>query len=197
MFTGIITKVGRLKEKNNSLYTFSADQAFCRMLANGTSVAINGACFTVVDLPDDTIFSVEIMPESQRKTMLGTLHSGDEVNLELPATAEMFLSGHIVQGHVDGTGEIISIEKDGISKIVTISLPNDLNKYVVQKGSIAVNGISLTVIDVDEKSFSVGIIPFTWENTMLPNIKIGDLVNIESDIFARYVEKLTVSKGRN
>lgn len=195
MFTGIITCVGRLKEKKNSLYTFEVSKAFCRKLEYGTSVAINGACFTVIELPEPDSFSVEIMPESQKKTMLGKLDPKDEVNLELPTTAEMFLSGHIVQGHVDGTGKIHAITKDGISRIVTISLPKELNKYLVQKGSIAVNGISLTIIDVDDDFFSVGIIPFTWENTMLPNLQIGDSVNIESDIFARYVEKLT-AKGK-
>lgn len=194
MFTGIITQVGRLKEKHNSQYTFLADKAFCQKLENGTSVAVNGACLTVVDLPDSESFSVEIMHESERKTMLNKLQIGAQVNLELPTTAEMFLSGHIVQGHVDGVGSILSLEKDGISRLVSISLPEELNKYVVPKGSIAINGVSLTVIEVDTKSFTVGIIPFTWENTMLNRLQEGDLVNIETDIFARYVEKLVVTK---
>lgn len=197
MFTGIITAVGRLKEKKDSLYTLSADKVFCRQLEHGTSVSVNGACLTVIDLPDSNSFSVEVMHESQKKTMLGTLNSGDSVNLELPTTAEMFLSGHIVQGHVDGTGKVLSITDEGISKIVTINLQKELNKYVVQKGSIAINGVSLTVIDVNDASFTVGIIPFTWDNTMLHHIEIGDKVNIETDIFARYVEKLISKEGKN
>ena len=112
----------------------------------------------------------------------------------MPATPTTFLSGHIVQGHVDGTGEILSITKEGISNIVTIKISEELSKHIVEKGSITVNGISLTVITIDDTSFSVGIIPFTWEHTMLHEVTVGDAVNIETDIVAKYVEKL-VKKG--
>jgi riboflavin synthase len=191
MFTGIISHLGKVKEKNESLFTFNVDKAFARKLENGTSVAINGACMTVTNVDEDQ-FSVEVMPESQKRTMLGFLKRYDLVNLELPATAETVLSGHIVQGHVDGIGEILAIEEEGISKLITISVPEDLKKYIVEKGSIAINGISLTVISIDDKQCTVGIIPFTWENTMLHTVNVGDMVNIETDIFAKYVEKLLV-----
>jgi riboflavin synthase len=197
MFTGIITDLGRLQEKKESLYTFAVKRNFRKKLEHGTSVAVNGVCLTVIDLPDDESFSAEVMPESQKKTMLGSLDENDIVNLELPAKAETFLSGHIVQGHVDRTVKILHIEREGISNIVSLELPKDLQKYVVQKGSIAINGISLTVIDVYNESFSVGVIPFTWDNTMLHRVAIGDKVNIETDIFARYVEKLITVKKEN
>ncbi len=190
MFTGIITHIGKLQIRKDSLYTFEVVSSFVKKLELGTSVSINGACMTVTDLSDEQSFSVEIMPESQKKTMLVNLIIDDLVNLELPATPDTFLSGHIVQGHVDGTGEIVSIKEEGISKIVAVSVSKNLQKYIVEKGSIAVNGISLTIIDVNNETFRVGIIPHTWKNTMLQNSKLGDTVNIETDIIAKYAEKL-------
>lgn len=190
MFTGIISDRGKLQMKDGALFTFEAENTFVRKLEKGTSVSVNGACMTVIDFPDEKSFSVEVMPESQKRTMLGSLQKNDSVNLELPATPDTFLSGHIVQGHVDGTGEVLSVEEAGISKIITISVPEALQKYIIEKGSIAVNGISLTVISIDDTSFTVGIIPFTWKNTMLHTIKPGDSVNVETDLFARYTEKL-------
>jgi riboflavin synthase len=145
---------------------------------------------TVTELIDAENFSVDVMPESEKRTMFGLLETDELVNLELPATPETFLSGHIVQGHVDDVGEIVSIKDAGISKIVTIDMPSELKKYIVEKGSITINGVSLTVIHVDDTSFRVGIIPFTWEHTMLYTIEAGIKVNIETDVFARYVENM-------
>lgn len=195
MFTGIISDLGKLKAKNESLFIFEADASFVKKLDNGTSVSINGACMTVTDLPDAKSFSVEVMPESQNRTMLGSLKTDDLVNLELPATPETFLSGHIVQGHIDGTGEILSIKHEGISVILTVAITKELQKYIVTKGSIAINGISLTVINVDDRACRVGIIPFTWEHTMFHQVTIGDDINIETDILAKYTEKLLNKKG--
>jgi riboflavin synthase len=189
MFTGIISELGRVQAKEGELFTFRAPRAFVKKLENGTSVSINGTCLTVTKV-DGTTFSVEIMPESQRRTMLGFLKKYDVVNLELPVTPETVLSGHIVQGHVDGIGEIAAIEDDGISKRITVSVPKELQKYIVEKGSIALNGISLTVISIEEDQCTVGIIPFTWSNTMLHTLHIGDAINIETDVFAKYVEKM-------
>lgn len=188
MFTGIITHLGKLVGKKGSVFTFIANPAFCKKFGIGTSVAINGVCLTVFKTSKKS-FSVEIMPETQSKTMLGHLKIGKPVNLELPLAPKDFLSGHIVQGHVDVAAKLEKITKEGNSHILKFSIPNNLSKYLVEKGSIAVNGISLTVIEAGEKFFTVGIIPFTWNNTMLKNIKPGDLVNIEVDILAKYIEK--------
>jgi riboflavin synthase len=189
MFTGIISDLGSLQSKDDSVFRFRATKSFIKKLEKGTSVSINGACMTVTAIDGNT-FSVEVMPESQKRTMLSLLKRNDLVNMELSATPETVLSGHIVQGHIDGTGEVLVIDDEGISKIIAISVPEGLKKYIVEKGSIAINGISLTVITIDEDQFTVGIIPYTWDHTMLHTLNEGDTVNIETDIFAKYVEKI-------
>lgn len=189
MFTGIITHLGRLVKVQKTVYTFSASLSFCKRITKGTSVAVNGVCLTVFEKKASR-FSTEIMPETARKTMLVNLKEKDTINLELPSSLSSFLSGHLVQGHVDGVGKIEKITKEKNSYIFTISYPKDLGKYITQKGVISINGISLTVIDAERNSFTVGIIPYTWQNTMLKTAKRGDLVNIEVDIIARYLENL-------
>lgn len=188
MFTGIITHVGKLEKKEKSVFTFSAPRGLMRKLKKGTSLAVNGCCLTVNNFSSE-LFSVEVMPETQKKTMFGSLQSGSMVNLELPVLASSFLSGHIVQGHIDGVGTVKRVEKEGNSRILTITVPKSIMHYIVAKGSIAINGISLTVISVNKNSFTVGITAYTWEHTMLHLGKIGDLVNIETDIVAKYIEK--------
>lgn len=189
MFTGIIAHTGKLKKKEKQLFTFSAPNTLIQKLEKGDSIAVNGCCLTVIDVSDNT-FSVEIMPETQNKTIIGKLGIGDIVNFELPMSMNSLLSGHILQGHIDGIGTVLKIQKIKNSHILTIDVPKSLTYYVVEKGSIAVNGISLTVIDTGKDFFTVGIVPYTLENTMLREIKTGDFVNIEVDIFAKYVEKL-------
>lgn len=189
MFTGIITHLGSLKEKRGSKFTFSVDKSFCDQIKNGTSIAVNGVCLTVIDKPTPGTFAIEIMPETQKKTMFGKLQKNNLINLELPVTPQTLLSGHIVQGHVDATGKIGSIIKEGNSKLITVHLPESLTKFIIEKGSIALNGISLTVITVASSSFTVGIIPYTWTHTMLHETQVGDLVNIEVDVLAKYIEK--------
>ncbi|MFA6424147.1 MAG: riboflavin synthase [Candidatus Magasanikbacteria bacterium] len=189
MFTGIIENLGKLEKTNGVSFVFSADQSFCNKLKKGTSVSINGVCLTIVKKPSKKSFLVEIMPETQKKTMLGKLKIKDTVNFELPATVNTFLSGHVVQGHVDGVGTVQTIESDGNSHLLKIKAPGDVLEFVVKKGSVAINGISFTVISVDTKFFTVGIIPFTWEKTMLHDIKIGDSINIETDILGKYLKK--------
>ena len=189
MFTGIITHLGRLVKVQKTVYTFSAPLSFCKRITKGTSIAVNGVCLTTFKKKEDQ-FSIEIMPETAKKTMVQTLRQNDLVNLELPVSPFSFLSGHLVAGHVDGVGKIGKVKKEGNSRMLTIYYPKNLGKYITQKGSIAVNGISLTVIDVERNSFTVGIIPYTWQNTMLKTAKMGDPVNIEVDIVAKYVEKL-------
>lgn len=190
MFTGIITHLGKVESIYNSKYTFSADSSFFKQVRGGSSVSVNGVCLTVISNPKSNRFTIEVMPETARKTMLVNLAIGDMVNLELPATYKTFLSGHIVQGHADGVGIITNISNEGNSRILTIGIDKHLTHYIVEKGSISVNGISLTVISAKDDHFTVGIIPYTWNHTMLYTIKINSKVNIEVDILAKYAEKL-------
>lgn len=195
VFTGIITHVGSIVEKTSKTLTVQSHKKLIKKLKNGTSIAVNGICLTVVGLKNNT-FTIDFMPETSNKTNIQYYQKGTLVNLELPATSETFLAGHIVQGHIDGVGRITDITKKGNSRIFTFSIPKSIEKYIVDKGSIALNGISLTVINVENDKFIVGIIPHTWDKTMLHAAKIGDFVNIEVDILAKYVEKL-ISKNKN
>ena len=193
MFTGIITHLGVVKDKSTSDLIIATDAQLVKKVTHGASVAVNGICLTVVAF-DKKTFTINFMPETARKTSIQYFKKQDLVNLELPATPETFLAGHIVQGHVDAVGKILKIIDEGNSRIVTVSFPNKLSKYIVEKGSITMNGISLTVISAKENQFTVGIIPHTWEHTMLHTGEIGDAVNLEVDILAKYIEKLRKSK---
>lgn len=190
MFTGIINNLGKLTDKNGAFFTFSAERKFCSKITQGISVSINGVCLTATEKADSS-FSVEIMPETLNRTMLGNLKIDDLVNLELPLTPQSFLSGHIVQGHIDGIANLTSLSKQKNSYILKFSISGNISKYMVEKGSIAINGISLTIIEANKNYFTVSIIPYTWENTMLHSLKTGDKVNIEVDILAKYLERLT------
>ena len=189
MFTGIINHLGKIVEKKGGKLSIASDKYLLKSLQEGTSIAVNGICLTVTK-HSSRDFSIDFIPETEKKTNIGSLSKNDLVNLELPATPGTFLAGHIVQGHVDDVGKVKEIIKKGNSRIFTFEINKKLSKYVVPKGSIAVNGISLTVIDVDKNNFSVGIIPYTLKNTMFHSIKTGDLVNIEVDVLAKYIEKL-------
>lgn len=189
MFTGIITNLGKLTKKDGPVFTFVADLSFYKKIRNGTSVAINGVCLTVSKKTLHT-FSVEVMPETLSKTTLGNLKTNNLVNLELPLTPMDFISGHIVQGHVDGLAKLTDIIKWRNSHLLKFNIKPTLSKYIVEKGSISINGIALTIIEIDKNYFTVGIIPYTWANTMLHTIKKNNFVNIEIDILAKYVEKL-------
>lgn len=188
MFTGIITHLGKVVKKEKAVFTFSADDSLTKQLEAGTSIAVNGVCLTVLEKPQTYEFSVEIMPETQQKTNMSTLKENDLVNLELPATTNSFLSGHIVQGHIDTTAKIIEIKEVGNSHLMTFSINPEFTKYIIEKGSITVNGIALTVITKTNDQFDVGIIPHTWQHTMLHTTKINDQVNIEVDVLAKYIE---------
>ncbi len=189
MFTGIITHLGKVESIAKSCYTLSYDYSFFKKLGQGSSVAVNGICLTVDADPKMRRFSFEVMPETVKKTMVGTLKVGDYVNLELPMSANALFEGHIVQGHVDDIGMIKKIRPEGNSHILTIKVKSELSRYLINKGSIAVNGISLTIIEAKHSFFTVGIIPYTWKHTMLQYAKIDDLVNIEVDVLAKYAEK--------
>ena len=193
MFTGIIETVGTVKHidraEGHARLTISADVEVLRDVKVGDSVAVNGTCLTVVERTDEGV-SFDAVYETMRKTALGHLASGDPVNLERPLAANGRFDGHIVQGHVDMTGSIASIRQVDNSYMIYIDVPRDMMRYIVRKGSIAVDGISLTVVDAEDRTFSVAIIPHTWTATNLSSKRAGDPVNIETDIIGKYVEKL-------
>ncbi len=189
MFTGIITHAGKVADISRSEIKIRASDSLVRKLNRGASISVNGACLTVA-VKDGNSFTADVMPETRVRTNLRYLKRGKLVNLELPATPNTFLSGHLVQGHIDGTARLEHIVKKGTGRILKFSFPPTLSKYVVEKGSIAVDGIALTVVEAKRNYFSVGIIPHTWTTTAMHTICIGDATNIEVDIIAKYVEKL-------
>ena len=188
MFTGIISNLGKVKSNKNGTLSISANKKIVSSLKIGDSVAVNGVCLTVSKKTPVNLDFI-VMPETEGRTNFSMLKTGGLVNLETAATPKTFLSGHFVQGHVDGVGEISEIKNNGNSRLIKIKIAPTLNRYVVRKGSIAINGISLTVVSCDKSSFVVAIIPHTWENTVLHSVKIGDKVNIEVDVLAKYLEK--------
>jgi len=189
MFTGIVENLGKVGQINNNSFVFSTNAVFCKKIKKGTSVAVNGVCLTVVNKPSKSSFLVEVVPETKDRTMLGHLKKNELVNLELPATVNTFLSGHVVQGHIDGVGKLESIVSLDNSKVLKIKTTKEILDFIVKKGSITLNGISLTVVSVEKNNFTVAIIPFTWNNTMLSKIKVGDDLNIETDVLGKYLKK--------
>ena len=188
MFTGIAEQVGTVA----SLGQERLGVQFSKVLAGlkaGDSIAVNGACLTVVELGLDTLW-VDLSPETLRRTNLGVLKQGDGVNLERPLGATDRLQGHIVQGHVDGTGVVRSLRPEGGSVLFGFGAPRRLMPYIVEKGFLAVDGASLTVVKRSASSFTVAVIPYTLEHTVLKDRKRGDSVNLEVDIVAKYVESL-------
>ncbi|WP_018350070.1 riboflavin synthase [Longispora albida] len=192
MFTGIVEELGELvalEWRGSEAVITVRGPKVTKDAQHGDSIAVNGVCLTVVTNEGDA-FTADVMKESFDRSSLGALQVGDRVNLERAATLSTRLGGHLVQGHVDGTGSIISRSPGGGWEDVRITLPADLNRYVVEKGSITVDGISLTVSALDEESFTVSLIPTTLELTTLGRKGPGDLVNLEIDVIAKYVEKL-------
>ena len=189
MFTGIVEEVGNVREIASGTLLVNAE-TILEALEVKDSICINGACLTVIRI-DEHGFGVNVVPETLRRTDLGELSAGDFVNLERSVLLGGRLGGHIVQGHVDGTAEISSIIDDGDAKLYSFRIPKNVSSYVVVKGFICVDGISLTVVDCDENSFAVTLIPYTADHTVLGTKNVGDTVNIEVDIIAKYVEKLS------
>lgn len=192
MFTGLVSELGVVKSCKQSGNSFKLEIGASRILKDlriGDSIAVNGACLTVVEFNKDS-FKVDVMPQTSKNTVVPNFKMGDKVNLERTVRLGDRLDGHIVQGHVDFVGKIISYKKDDIAMIISISVDKKALKYIVLKGSIAIDGISLTVSQVAEDWFSVSIIPHTAKNTTLGWKKEGDWVNIETDILGKYVEKL-------
>lgn len=192
MFTGIITDTGTIKKRTARGLEIDPGAHIARQLKTGDSVSVNGACLTVASKNARTI-RADVMEETWKKTMLGKLKSAQIVNLELPLKIGSLISGHFVQGHIDGVAKIISIKKDGAGAALALEAPAEIARYLVDKGSIAIDGVSLTIVKSNKKKFSVGIIPHTWNNTMLCTLKAGDLVNVEIDILAKYAKKLLKS----
>jgi len=188
MFTGIVEEVGRVASLASNCLTIRTHQLMDG-LKSGDSIAVNGACLTVVAFGEDT-FSVELSPETLRRTSIGALTVGAGVNLERPLAINDRLGGHIVQGHVDGTGRITSRKPEGDCVILRVGSPRRLIPYIVEKGFVAVDGISLTVVKKGASSFTLSVIPYTLENTNLKGKPVGDRVNLEVDIVAKYVESL-------
>jgi riboflavin synthase len=196
MFTGLIEALGEVAEMKPTPAGFRlrVTTPLAPELTPGESLAVNGVCLTVVSADTDGVHA-DISPETARVSSLGALKRGTIVNLERPLRADARLGGHFVQGHVDATGTLEDMRQEGDSYWLTVRFPPLLAPYIVRKGSIAVNGISLTVAGVDDRNFDVQIIPFTWEHTNLHTAKRGDLVNIECDILGKYVVRVAELAG--
>ena len=193
MFTGIVEEMGEVVRLTDA----GGDSAIIAVRGpvvtsdakHGDSISVNGVCLTVIDNVDG-VFTADVMGESLRRSSLGVLRAGSQVNLERAATVGTRLGGHLVQGHVDGVGRIIAREPADEWEVLRFTLPPELGRYVVEKGSITVDGVSLTVMEVTDDTFSVGLIPTTLKLTVLGAKSVGDPVNLEVDVIAKYVEKM-------
>ena len=193
IFTGLVATTGAVRalDRTSDGVRMRVESALASELEQGDSVAVNGVCLTAVEVSGGD-FQADVMGETLRRSSLGPLEGGDAVNLELPLRASDRLGGHMVQGHVDGLGSVADVEADGFATLVRIACAGELLRYVVEKGSIAVDGVSLTVAEVDDEGFSVSLIPATRARTTLGSLSPGRAVNLEVDVLAKYVEKLLV-----
>ena len=193
MFTGIVEEVGTIRAMTKGELVIGASKVL-QDVALGDSIAVNGICLTVTKF-DAASFHVDVMPETMRRTSLALLQKGCHVNLERALTLSSRLGGHIVSGHIDGTGKILSFTQEGNAILLKISAEAGLLRYIIEKGSVALDGISLTVTEVTSQDFTVSLIPHTREVTILGERKAGDPINIENDVIGKYVERfLTVSQ---
>jgi riboflavin synthase len=192
LFTGLVEERGtvvRIDELSDSVRMTVSGPLVTSDARHGDSIAVNGVCLTVVGQEADS-FTADVMRETLSRSSLGALTAGDAVNLERAARLDARIGGHLVQGHVDGTAEVLSISPSDNWTLVRFSLPNELARYVVEKGSITVDGVSLTVVEAGDDYFSVSLIPETLSATTLGSRAVGDLVNLEVDAIAKYVERL-------
>jgi len=192
MFTGLVEEVGAIKEvrpAGKAIHLVINADVVMEGIALGDSIAVNGICLTVTHY-DRQSFTVDVVPETMRRSTLHELSGGSPVNLERAMAMGKRFGGHIVSGHIDGVGRILSIVDEDIAKVVRIAAPADVLRYVVEKGSITIDGVSLTVMDVDSESFRISVIPHTWQITVLRHRRVGSTVNLECDIIGKYVEKL-------
>jgi len=186
MFTGIVLGTGKINKIQDDLYFIQASQEILGELKTGQSIAVDGVCLTVIDF-DAKNFQVEVMPETKRKSNFNEKRENDLVNLELAMSVNGRFDGHIVQGHVDGVGEILEIQEDADAHLIKISLPEKVKPYCIPQGSITINGISFTIARLQENSFTIGVIPHTWKVTNLNRCKIGNKINLEGDILGKYL----------
>jgi riboflavin synthase len=194
VFTGLVQDRGTVRgvERSDLGAVVSIASPLAREVRAGDSVAVNGVCLTATEVGPDG-FSAEVMNETLTRSSLGSLDRGTEVNLELPLRATDRLGGHVVQGHVDGLGTVVAVREDGFARRVEIEPPPELLRYLVEKGSVAVDGVSLTVAELGGDSFVVSLIPETLERTNLGQAEPGKQVNLEVDVLAKYVERLVRS----
>jgi riboflavin synthase len=191
MFTGLVGGTGTVRrlEPDGDGARIEVATPLAAELREGDSIAVNGVCLTAVAAGDGA-FRADVMAETLRRSSLDPLGEGDQVNLELPLRADARLGGHFVQGHVDGVGTVSEVREDGFARVVRIECDESLSRYVAEKGSIAVDGVSLTVSAVDDDGFEVSLVPETLERTTLGALEPGRRVNLEVDVLAKYVEKL-------
>jgi riboflavin synthase len=192
VFTGLVQDLGEVHrvDRTGDGVRISVRSPLAAQLSEGDSVSVNGVCLTATGMCGGELFGADVMNETLRRSSLGEIQGGSKVNLELPLRAADRLGGHVVQGHVDGTGTVAETRDEGFARLVRIAAPEELLRYVVEKGSIAVDGVSLTVAAVDGESFTVSLIPETLERTTLGLATPGRVVNLEVDVLAKYVEKL-------
>lgn len=195
MFTGIVEEIGKVIATQGNELIIAASHVLKGMAA-GNSIAVNGVCLTVTNFSNKS-FNVELMPETLRQTNLRFVSGGSKVNMERPLTVGSGLGGHLVQGHVDGMGIVRSITIDREALIIEIKAPSEVIRYVVKKGFIAANGVSLTILNNDKESFIVSIVNFTRKNTILGGTRIGEWINLEVDIIAKYVEQFNQPCNNN
>jgi riboflavin synthase len=196
MFTGLIADLGRVTsiDSDEDGATLEISTRLAGELRDGDSVAVNGVCLTTTAVYDER-FRTQAMTETLRRSTLECLGVGSHVNLELPLRGDGRLGGHIVQGHVDGTGRIEDVREEGFARVLKIEAPPELARYLAEKGSVAMDGVSLTVSDVHDGGFSVSLIPETLARTSLGEAQVGDRVNIEVDVLAKHVERLMNTHG--
>ena len=198
MFTGIIEDIGRIESieainNHAGLLLTIASEKIVSDVNLGDSISVNGICLTVTNFTD-TNFQVEVMPETIAKTSLEGIANNSRVNLERAMKANARFGGHIVSGHIDGVGKITAIEADGIANWYTVQTSEPLMRYIIMKGSIAIDGTSLTVAGVEGDTFKVSIIPHTSEQTIFSTYQVGTIVNLENDIVGKYIEQSTVKE---
>ena len=195
MFTGIFEElgtVGQMDRRPDSIKLTIQARKVLEGTQLGDSIAVNGVCLTVTSMTDSS-FTADVMHETMRRSSLSDIKSGSKVNLERAMQVGGRLGGHIVSGHIDGVGHIARIAADGIARVITISIPKDMEPFIVEKGSIAIDGISLTVVSVGNSQFSVSIIPHTMANTTLIDKHPGAVVNLETDVIGKYVHSFTTA----
>ncbi len=193
MFTGLVEEVGKVTSARPGNLGITAGDVLQGMELGG-SIAVNGVCLTITSLNTDS-FSIDIMSETLKRSNLGLLSAGDRVNLERPLALGGRLGGHLVQGHIDATGRVASVRWDGGAMLIRFEAPRELMRYIVEKGFIAVDGVSLTVVTKDTSSFEVSVVDYTRKHTTLGERQVGDLVNLEVDIVAKYVEQLSQARS--